>query len=300
MLVMKRAVFLAIVTMLAGGVLIILDLGSPQSMIYPIISPNPASPLWWMGIFYFLYLVLLLVEFYLITKNDGTKLRVLSVFTAFSAIAVHSTLGGIFGFASVRSYFGGALSPVYFILIAMVIGTALLLFVTILQYKLTRTTMSAALHDVVLDIGRFLGVVLGVVIFLTIWKDLVGIHSTVATTALAYQHILATWWYWVLVILIGLVIPVFLLLNPRTRNLNVIALASVLVLIGMFTARVEFTTGGQIVPVVADLRHLAYPLGSYSPTFVEIAVEMFAFAGAALVYTFGARKLELEKVPQHD
>jgi molybdopterin-containing oxidoreductase family membrane subunit len=300
-LVMKRAVFLAIVTLVAGGILILLDLGSPQNVFYFIFSPNFQSPMWWMSVFYILlYLTLLLIEFYSIHTHNVKQLRVLSIIVALSAIAVHSTLGAIFGFAFVRTYFGGAFAPVYFILIAVVIGTALLLFVTILQYKLTRTTMSQELHKLVLDLGKFLGVVVGITVFFTIWRDLAGIRSTIATTSLAYEHILATWWYWVIVILMGLIIPLFLIYNPKTRNLNGMIVASILVLVGMFAARFEYTIGGQIAPVLQDLKHLAYPLGSYSSTFVEIAVLVLAFAVAALLYTLGTRKLALEEVPHHD
>ncbi len=299
-LVMKRAVFLAIVTLVAGGILIILDLGSPQTAFYFLVSPNFQSPMWWMSFFYSLYLVLLLIEFYFIRKNDGKKLQVMSLLTALSAIAVHSTLGAIFGFAAVRTYFGGALSPVYFILIAIIIGIALLLMVTILQYRLSRTQMSPELNGVVLDLSKLLGVVLGIALFFTLWKDLAGIRSTLATTALGYEHVLSAWWYWVLVIILGLIVPFILLLNPKTRKLNVIAFATPLVLIGMFAARFEFTIGGQIAPVIENLQHLAYPLGSYSVTFVEVTIMILSVTVAALLYTIGARTLSLEKVPQHD
>ncbi len=300
-LVMKRAVFLAIVTLVAGGILILLDLGSPQKAFHFITSPNLASPMWWMSVFYILlYLTLLLIEFYFIHTHYTRPLRILNVIVALSAIAVHSTLGAIFGFAFVRTYFGGALAPIYFILIAIVIGTALLLFVTILQYKLTRTTMSPELHKLVLDLGKFLGVVVGLTIFFTLWRDLAGIRSTIATTSLAYEHILSSWWYWVIVILMGLVVPLFLLYSPRTRSLNGIVASSVLVLIGMFAARFEYTIGGQLTPVLQDLKHLEYPLGTYSTTFVEFAVVLLAFAICALLYTVGTKKLALEEVPHHD
>ena len=224
----------------------------------------------------------------------------MSLLTALSAIAVHSTLGAIFGFAAVRTYFGGALSPVYFILIAIIIGIALLLLVTILQYRLSGTQMSPELNGVVLDLGKLLGVVLGIALFFTLWKDLAGIRSTLATTALGYEHVLSAWWYWVLVIILGLIVPFILLLNPKTRKLNVIAFATPLVLIGMFAARFEFTIGGQVAPVIENLQHLAYPLGSYSVTFVEVAIMILSVTVAALFYTIGARTLSLEKVPQHN
>jgi len=298
-LIMKRAIFLAIITLISGGILIILDLGSPQTFLNFVISPNFRSPMWWMSVFYIVfYLILLLVEFYLIHTKNVKNLSIISTLVALSAIAVHSTLGAIFGFAFARTYFGGAFAPIYFILIAVVIGVALLLFISILQYRLTKTQMSPEFHDLMLNLGKVLGVVVGITIFFTIWKDLAGIRTTIVSTSLAYEHLLSTWWYWVIVILIGLIIPTVLLLNPKTRNLNTIVVASLFVLIGMFAARFEYTLGGQIVPVLQDLKHLAYPLGSYSPTFIEIAVMIFAVAVAALLYTLGNRKLELGDIPQ--
>jgi molybdopterin-containing oxidoreductase family membrane subunit len=299
-LVMKRAVLLGIVTLLAGGLLIILDLGSPLTSIYFFVSPNLESPMWWLSIFYLLYLALLVIEFYLIHKNKVGPIKAVGVFAGLAAIAVHSTLGGLFGLAAVRTYFESAFSPIYFILIAVIVGTALLLSTTISQYKFTRKEMSPELRDTVIVLAKFLGVMVGIAIFFTIWKDLTGIRSTLITSALAYEHLLSTWWYWVVVLLMGLIIPIILLLNPGTRKLNGILAASTLVLIGMFTARIEFTLGGQIVAIVQNLRHLQSPLGNYSVTFVEIAVVILSFSVVALLYTLGAKKLALEEVPHHD
>jgi molybdopterin-containing oxidoreductase family membrane subunit len=299
-LVMKRAIFMGIVTLIAGGLLIILDLGSPLTSIHFFVSPNLTSPMWWLSVFYLLYLILLVIEFYLIHKKKVGGIKLVGIFAGLAAIAVHSTLGGLFGLAAVRTYFESAFSPIYFITIAVIIGTALLLFTTILQYMVTKKEMSPELHSVVVGLAKFLGVMVGIAIFFTVWKDLTGLRSTIPTTALAYEHIFSTWWYWVVVLLMGLITPVFLLLNPGTRKINGILVASVLVLIGMFAARIEFALGGEIVAIIQNLRHLESPLGHYSPTFVEIAVEMLAFSTVALLYTVGVKKLDLEEVPRHD
>lgn len=297
--VIKRSVLLAIATLLAGGILIVLHLGSPLQIYNMIISPNLGSPLGWLVWLYTLYLVLLVVDFYLLHKNDVKKARVVGILTPLAAIAVHSTLGAVFGFAAVRTYFGGTFAPVYFILIAIAIGTALLLFVTTIQFKLTKKVMSSELQSIITSLGKFLGIVLGVTILFIIWKDLAGLFSSVETTTLAYQYILSSWWYWVFVIVMGLVIPLFLLMYPRTRNLNGILAASTFVLIGMFAARFEYTLGGFIVGRFEGLQHLQWPYGSYSSTFTEVSVVIFAFALSALLYTLGTKRLAIEKVPYH-
>jgi molybdopterin-containing oxidoreductase family membrane subunit len=258
--------------------------------------------MWWMLLFYVLYLVLLVIDFYLLHKNDLKKARIVGVLAPLAAIAVHSTLGAVFGFASVRTYFGGAFAPVYFILTAIVIGTALLLFVTTLQSRVTKKELSPELRSLITTLGKFLGVVLGIAILFIIWKDLTGLSSTAETTAQAYRYMLlgpASWWYWGIGILMGLIIPLFLLLNPRTRNLNGILAASTLVLIGMFAARFEYTLGGQVVALFQGLQHLQWPFASYSSALIEISVVILAFAVSALLYTLAAKKLALEEVPRH-
>ena len=59
----KRTAFLEIAVLAASFTCLLLHLGSPWNVIYYIISPNLASPLWWLGMLYGLYLVVLLLSF---------------------------------------------------------------------------------------------------------------------------------------------------------------------------------------------------------------------------------------------
>ena len=301
-LIIKRGVFLAIITMIVGGLLIVLDLGNPLNVWRLITSPNFGSPLGWLFIFYLLYLVLLIIDFYLIHKRDFIKARIFGILAPLAAIAVHSTLGGVFGFASARPYYGGAFAPVYFIVIAIVIGIALLLFITNLQYKVNGKAMGTELRGVIISLGKFFGMALGVLVFFVLWKNLTGLSSSDAATAEAYRYMLlgpAAWWYWTIVIGIGLVAPLLLIINRGTRTPNGILAASTLVLIGMFAARIEFTLGGQVVALTENLQHLQWPFASYTATLTEAAVVILAFAVPALLYTWGSMKLALEEIPRH-
>jgi len=298
-LIVKRAVFLAIVTMIAGGTLILLDLGRPLNAVYFLLSPNPTSPMWWMFALYIVYLTLMLAELYLLlTKADFKKLRVVGSFTLVCAIAAPSTLGAIFGFAFARPYFGEIFAPLYFILTAIVAAAALLAFVIIIEYRVTKKQMNPELKSfMTADLGTLLALVLGITIIFVIWKNLGGLTSPVETTVLAYQYMLSKWWYWVLVVGMGLLAPFVLLLKPGTGKLNGLLAASILVLIGMFTYRFEFVVGGQIVALVPGLQHLEWPFGSYTITSTDVTTAVFAFSLGALLYTLGTRVLNLGEVP---
>ncbi|GEM_PF-5189664 len=291
--IMKRATFLSIATFAAAGILVVLDLGSPQKSIYMLLSTNFQSPMRGMSLLYGIYLLLLVVQFVVISRGNSKNLRTISILTGMAAIAASSTLGAIFGYASVRAYYSGAFSPIYFVLAALIIGTSLLLLVTILQHKFTNTTITSEDAEFLSGLGKFLGIMVFVTVLFTLWKNLAGVRSSVESTALVYQNTLSSWWYWVFVIVIGLAIPLILLLR-KSRSVNSIAFASVLVLVGMFMARFEFIIGGQAAAVQPNLQHPGFS-SNYAPTFVEIAVIMLAFAVGALIYTVGARKLKLEK-----
>ena len=300
-LIIKRGVFLAIITMIAGGLLITLHVGNPINLWRLIAAPNFGSPLGWLVIFYLLYLVLLIIDFYLIHKKDFVKARGLGILAPLSAIAVHSTLGAVFGFASIRHYYGGAFAPVYFIVVAVVIGTALLLFTTTLHYKVSGKAMGTELRSIIISLGKFFGIALGVFAFFVIWKNLTGLNSPDAATVDAYRFMLygpAAWWYWTLVIGIG-ILPVLLIINRRTRTPNGIMAATGLSLVGMLAARFDFTIGGQVVPLFEDLQHLQAPFADYAATFTEVSVVILAFSIVALLYTWGSKKLALEEVAEH-
>ena len=59
----KRTALLEIAVLLAGFTCLLLHLGSPWNVIYFALSPNVASPLWWLAVLYGIYLALLLASF---------------------------------------------------------------------------------------------------------------------------------------------------------------------------------------------------------------------------------------------
>ena len=68
--VAKRLVFLSIATLIGGFVAIGLELGNVLNMFYIMISPNFASPIWWMGFIYSVELVVLVLKFWRMHAGD--------------------------------------------------------------------------------------------------------------------------------------------------------------------------------------------------------------------------------------
>ena len=59
----KRHAILAVLSLTTAFGIIALDLHYPVRMVFgAVLVPSPSSPMWWMGVFYGAYLVVLLVE----------------------------------------------------------------------------------------------------------------------------------------------------------------------------------------------------------------------------------------------
>jgi Ni/Fe-hydrogenase subunit HybB-like protein len=102
---------------------------------------------------------------------------------------------------------------------------------------------------------------------------------------------------------IGGVVPFVLLVVPRYRQrFGLVAVASVLVMVGVYAFRMELVVGGMLKPLLhfapgnaLGTYHSGHSVfqfdGLYSPTWVEYAIIFALFAFLALVISLGYRWL---------
>jgi len=86
-----------------------------------------------------------------------------------------------------------------------------------------------------------------------------------------------------LYVFMGLIIPIFIIAIPRTRTIPGIMFASLLVVIGMWLERYVIISAPLANPI------MPYPVGLYTPSWVEWAITAGAFAGFILTYTILAK-----------
>jgi len=66
----KRAIFLSIMTIMAGFFVIAFEIENPFRMaLYNVISPNLTSNIWWMGTLYGAYMFFMAIEFTFLVLN---------------------------------------------------------------------------------------------------------------------------------------------------------------------------------------------------------------------------------------
>ena len=118
-----------------------------------------------------------------------------------------------------------------------------------------------------------------------------------ATVALVGGPLLVP--FWIVRVLLGLAVPLFIVTMPMTRTPAWLGVAAVLALVGVFVDRYLFVMAGQISPITAGAGTVADPYASYSPTIVEITIMLGAGAFLAFVYTLAERYLDLEEGDVH-
>ena len=125
----KRTMFLELAVLAGSFACVILHLGSPLNLIYYLLSPNPASPLWWLGVFYLVYLVVLLIAFKAL--HAGQSVYMYNILIFLIAIATSTTLGWLMGMPEARPSLNVSFLTMYFPFTAFVSGLSALLLVSI-------------------------------------------------------------------------------------------------------------------------------------------------------------------------
>jgi molybdopterin-containing oxidoreductase family membrane subunit len=284
----NRMVWLSLITILSAFIVIGMEIASPWRMaIYNIISPNITSNIWWMGTLYGMALGFMLLEFWLILTRHYSLALALGILGALAEVAANTCLGGVFSTLAARPFWYGSQLPVYFLACAFLSGAAAAILFTHYATLIRGKEMEQPVFQGVQSAGKVLLLMLILVSVATFWKMAsfyVGGSSDGRTAANAlYSGPLATS-FWTFEIGIGLVAPVVLLVLTRMRSVWAMSTASLMVLVGMFVARLNMVTAGQIVPQYSGFEGMPAYL-NYSPSGYEwlVALAGIGFTGFAFL-----------------
>jgi molybdopterin-containing oxidoreductase family membrane subunit len=299
----KRHAILAVLSLTAAFGIIALDLHYPVRMVFgAMLVPSPSSPMWWMGVFYGAYLVVLLVEVWSMFTPHPIIHQWACTIAAVIAVCAPFTLGAVFGVLGAKSFWAGPLTPITMVATAFLAGTALLGIVFWAVWRFRLQDRERAVRLGIPSIRLLMTVALVIVSVLLAIKLVAGLNGTEpglreATVALLSGPLLGP--FWIVRVLLGLVIPLFIVTMPMTRTPAWLGVASVLALAGVFVDRYLFVMAGQISPITASAGTVSDPYASYSPTLVEITIMLGAGAFLAFVYTLAERYLDLEEGDVH-
>ncbi len=245
----KRCVFLAIVTLVSGFTILALEIGHPFRMLWALpFGLQWHSPMWWMGVFYSLDLLLLIVKFWRMHVADWHSrfMHLVSIASFVVCILAPGTLGLVFGMMAMRPAWYSPVMPMYFILSGFMSAMAFITFFTAFEPEASTPPALRHLHEVVLPRLFFLALlaVAGMrfgQILTTLWSNVEGMEANwhvLRSDAFRFE------------LLFGLVLPIALLsTNALRRSALVRFAAASLAMAGIFLARLNLLIVGQVVPL---------------------------------------------------
>lgn len=295
----RRTVVLATVVLLAGFTQILMELGSPLRMIQMMISPNFSAPIFWMGVFYGIELVILAVELIFVFRPGNHTLAAVTGFLALLVgVLATSNLGFVFGSLGARAWYSGAYFSLFLVVSGVTAGAALLILTHFIVYK---GKAPAGTEKALASLGKLMGGGIGVMMLLYLWKmvsSLFAGHGDGYAAAYALIKGPLSMNFWVGEILLAVLIPLLLVVTSGGRLKN-LALAGLVYMLGLFFTRYDFVLAGQIpamrggffgAGVVPDVSGLFM----YSPSAAEWLVFMFGLGVFLLLYFSAEKFLDLE------
>ncbi|GEA18506.1 MAG: hypothetical protein PWR22_913 [Moorella sp. (in: firmicutes)] len=306
----------ALSALLAALVAIGLDLGHLGRAWRIFISPNPHSPMAWMVWLYTIYLLLLILQLYFDSRGDSAPApdagtaeipgdkrpgRYLAITGVLVALAFSGGLGALLGVVQARPYWSNPLLPVMFLVAALASGSALLIFVVVVVNPDQQDKETGR------AINLLARIVVGLLVFYLLFElaeMLLGSYYLSPSHALPYQLILTgpNWWiFWVVHLVVGALIPVFLLVRGNITA-KTAGWAGFLITLGFLGVRYNIVVPGLLAPPFTALPSaysepgLAY---TYVPTLNEWLVVLFVLALGVFIFKLGIEYLPFSRRPDN-
>ena len=296
----KRAIWLAIITLVAGLAVLAMELGHTFRMLWALpLNLQIESAMFWMGVFYLLDLIFMAWKFQMMERGDWTSRlsRQVGIASFIAVLLAAGTLALIFGMMSMRPFWFDPTLPVWFYATAALSGVAALVFFTYLSYGMDRSGMPEGLRmDLEGPLPKLFLALAGITLVLFLSRMTTGLYANAPEVNVVWSdYLLASGWFH-FAVWGGILLPFVLLLGRGMRNApGVQMLAAILVLIGTFIERLYFVVGGQVVPLFKGTWERG--LVEYAPSSTEWVLTVMGIALVFALYGLGERLFNLSDSP---
>ncbi len=290
----RMAALLAVLLIVSALMAIILDWGRPDRLFIPFFHIQPRSMFSLNAFLYSSYMALGLLYLWAMFNEREKLEKQLGLLAVLLAVLVHSGTGAIFGFVFVRELYNSPLLPPSFISAALSSGAALMILALYYTFKFTgRELDERHIHG----LAKLMGIFIAVVLYFIFIENVTRAYAPKNYEAASFLLLNGgkyTFYFWVGLIGLGLIVPMILVLNPATnRSLKYIIPAAWMQLLGVLVERYIIVIPAQIMPleffhdkeITSDFLDGAYANYSVSP--VEwayslglVGVVVFGFAVA--------------------
>ncbi len=294
----RTALWVGLISLASALLSIWLDLGHMERIWKVYLQGNLGSVMAQMVWGYTLFGVLLLASLYLSIRSPESRLlKALMIFGLPLSLFVSGAVGALLGVEASRLFWHVGLLPVQFPVFSLASGAAAMLVVIGLFGSEKSPNRAEQLW--VLSIATL---VLAIVKLYFLWADFSqSMYGNVPQNVEAVRAVLygPYWWaFWILQILLGTLVPIVVLVQPKLARHNGWAgWMGVLVLFGFAVARANIVFPALTVPEIQALTtafsgpHLSF---DYFPSLMEWAVTLGIVGLAVLAFLIGIDRLPLQ------
>jgi molybdopterin-containing oxidoreductase family membrane subunit len=292
--IIRRALWLALAGLLGGVAVLMMELGHPLRALWAIpFSFAFSSPLYWKVMAVSFYVISLLILQARMLKADWRMqdLRINAMVTLALALGVTAIAGVVYGSQSFRPFWASGDIPVAFIFESLLGGLAFVFFFTYLAYAFNPAAMPVGVKRLFNDrLSNLLALAIFIHLLFVLARMSSGLYGN--AEGLQVWQTLATSPLFFAEIIVGLLLPLVLLVNPSTRVRPwAQILAALLVMNALLISRYEYIIGGQLVPLFKG--SWAPELLSYAPSPTEWLLLLVAIFLSNAVNAFGEVTLRL-------
>jgi len=308
----RTATFVGLIGYSMAMLCLFMDIGRPFKFYQALIYWNTHSLLWEVTMCVILYFTVLLLESmpiianweWLRTRFPKLTARMSHVhhYAPYLAIAglflssLHqSSLGAAYGVLKARPFWYKPEMSVLFMLSAIVGGISLTLFASMLA---SRLTSKAKVNDGLIErLSHFVGWALVAYFYWRFW-DTLSMTYTYEPGRTEGLHLLTSgplaFNFWVGEMLLGIVVPMILLLNRKTRINPFWRMAALLMVVGGVVAyRWNINLSGSLVVLSYLPGQPTVSYASYTPSLIEWAIGLGVIAYGFMAFSLGVRYLRV-------
>jgi Ni/Fe-hydrogenase subunit HybB-like protein len=310
--VARTATFIGLIGYTMAVLTLLLDIGRPDRFWHAMIYWNKHSLLWEVTMCVTFYLAVLALEAMPIFAGFGwlrlhwpklsekmSRVHLYAPYLAIAGLALsllhQSSLGALYGVLKARPLWYRPDISVLFIISAIAGGMALTVFASMLSARLTK---HANIENGILDkVSQIIGWVLVVYLYFRFW-DALAMTYTYEPGRTEGLHLLTggplSFNFWIGEILLGTIVPIFLLLNKRTRSLPLWRMLAVALVVGGVVAyRWDTNLSGLfiILSYLPGAPTVTYT--AYRPSLIELLSGAGIVSYGLLAFSVGVRYLKV-------
>ena len=270
----------AIAFLIAGLIILVLDLGRPDRLIVAMTTYNFKSIFAWNIFLYSGFFVILSIYIWTMLDFNVTKYSSYVGKLAFGwRIILTTGTGSIFGFLVAREAYSTAVLAPLFIVMSLLYGTAVFYLLLRVISKLQKINIP---DEIVINIRRLMIIFLLANIYFLILYHITNLYISkqiAVTSFILLEGGHYTTMFWLGQVGVGLLIPLlFELTNKDNRNFP-LTLTSIMIIVGGFFAVAVIIIGGQAFPLnifpdhtIISSSFFDNQIHSYTPSIFEFGL----------------------------